>query len=196
MGTICRISLKMLRLASTLLLGAVAIYAAPPSASKGSSCAPSSTLLSRYSWVYAANSDKSNTKDVWFTAIIQLDTFQTCVNACSAMDKNVQIASIMSKDEAKVIQGIHGTGDKTTAKTWTGGYYGSDGQYRWMYGGKNTDEVMTYQSWNSEEGYPSYDPDYRSRTDLRYTKNNWKDSDPSREHPCLCMMRCGTNYWQ
>merc|ERR1712110_178303 len=158
-------------------------------------CSPSAALLKIGSWMYVPNQGKSNTADVWFTVLPPLVPYAAAKAGCAALDKNMQIASIMSSTEAKAIQNLHGGGDKSKAKTWTGGYLDSaTSTFKWLYGGKNTDETMVYQSWNTAEGYPSYDPASVSRTDLRYTSNNWKDSQPDREHPTLCQMRCKTNY--
>merc|ERR1712179_268353 len=223
MGSITFIMLRVT--SSIILLGAVATRAAPnPILPKTSAldfmrnpasvgdeeempeipedvpvpnCSPSAALLKIGQWRYVPNNGVSNTADVWFTVLPKMLTYQAGAAACQALDKNIQMASIMNSGENTAIKGMHGNGDKSTAKTWTCGYYDSaSSKFYWSYGGKNTNEVMGYQSWNTGEGYPIYDPSARSRTDLRYTSNNWKDSviDSAHEHPTLCQMRCKTNY--
>merc|ERR1711997_99965 len=151
-------------------------------------CSPSAALLKVGNWMYVPNQGKSNTADVWFTVLSPMVPYAAAKAGCAALDKNMQIASIMSSTENKAIQNLHGGGSKEHAKTWTGGYLdASTSQFKWLYGGKNTNEVMTYTSWDTEQGYPSYDPSAVTRTDLRKTSNNWKDSEPEAERPTLCM---------
>merc|ERR1712212_1421590 len=120
-------------------------------------CSPSAALLKIGSWMYVPNSGKSNTADVWFTVVPAKVPYTAAKAGCAALDKNMQIASIMSSTEAKAIQNLHGGGSKDKAKTWTGGYLDtSSNTFKWLYGGKNKDETMVYTSWNTAEGYPSY----------------------------------------
>merc|ERR1711970_694067 len=162
-------------------------------------CTPSAALLKVGNWMYVPNNGQSNTADVWFTMITKRSQYFTAKAACNALDKNIQIASIMNSAENKALKNLHGgSSDKDDAKAWTGGYYQSaNNQYYWYYGGKNVNEAMGYTSWNTGDGFPSYDPARYSRTDLRYSSNNWKDGTADDKfRPVVCQMRCKTNYWQ
>merc|ERR1712179_339417 len=79
-------------------------------------CSPSAALLKIGQWRYVPNNGVSNTADVWFTVLPKMLTYQAGAAACQALDKNIQMASIMNSGENTAIKGMHGNGEKVLLK--------------------------------------------------------------------------------
>merc|ERR1712130_780998 len=151
-------------------------------------CSPSAAQLKVGDWMYYPNGGNG---DVWYTLLDQsIYNWNSAKAACEKLDKNIKIASIMNDGENKAVSQLP---SKEDHKPWLGGYYdASASAYYWLYGGKNTNEKMSYTKWYS--GYPSYDPSRAVKMDT--AKKAWRDSDETSLRPVICMMRCQTNYWQ
>jgi len=156
------------------------------------SCKPSADLRAKYQWVYspAWHSNNPAATDVWFTRVEAPRPYNAAKEVCESLGENVQIASIVTEEENEYVQSMWKDPDQCPVY-WLNGYFnGKD--YFWQYGGDIMNEPVEYSNWKT--GYPNHLTN--DLITINVFTGQWLNVAQSEEMAPICMLRCGTSYWQ